>query len=143
MKRDTTTQLQKRLTSGALAKAASVNVQTIRYYERIGLLEAPARQSSGYRMFDTNAVNRLLFIKRAQDLGFTLDEVRELLALRISSAQSRSKVRGKARQKIQAIQGKIESLQKLQATLEELLHECERESKSGPCPILEKLEGHL
>lgn len=128
---------------GQAAKNASVNIQTLRYYERIGLLKPITRQTSGYRVYDLECIQRITFIKRAQDLGFSLDEIRDLLALRVSSVRSREKVRTKTREKIKNIQEKIVYLRKLESTLKELLAECEHGKESSPCPILEKMEGHI
>lgn len=125
---------------GSIAKQANVNIQTVRYYERIGILKPTERRDSGYRVYDEDSLRRLLFIKRAQELGFTLDDVRELLGLRATASASREKVRAKAKEKIGDIRSKIAYLKRLESNLKKLVDACEHGSATGPCPILEKLE---
>jgi len=125
---------------GALAKQANVNIQTVRYYERIGILKATTRRDSGYRVYDQDSLKRLLFIKRAQELGFALDDIRELLNLRASTPAARERVRKKAREKISEIRAKIADLKKLESNLKTLVHDCEHGPLSSPCPILERME---
>jgi MerR family transcriptional regulator, copper efflux regulator len=98
------------LTVGALAKEAGVKIDTIRYYERHGLLPKPLRTNSGYRTFTPASVERLRFIKQAQALGFTLNEVKQLLALRLSPGMTCIDVRDRAQEKLADIQQKIDSL---------------------------------
>jgi DNA-binding transcriptional MerR regulator len=126
---------------GEIAALAQVNVQTLRYYERQGILPPPRRRVSGYRLYDEDSLRRLLFIKRAQELGFTLEEIKELLDLRVRGAGSRAKVRRKAREKLDSVRAKIQALLALEATLDRLIRDCDRKRESGPCPILEKMEG--
>ena len=95
---------------GVLAERAQVNLQTLRYYERERLLPEPPRLSSGYRAYPDNAVRRVRFIKRAQDIGFTLAEIRELLSLRIDPTRERTEVRELAQARIAEIEGKIRTL---------------------------------
>jgi MerR family copper efflux transcriptional regulator len=101
----------KSLTIGKLARAAGINLETVRYYERRGLLPKPPRTASGYRLFPAEAAVRLRFIRRAQELGFSLKEIRELLALRVSPRTSRADIRTRAQAKIVDIEDKIKGLQ--------------------------------
>jgi MerR family mercuric resistance operon transcriptional regulator len=128
------------LTIGRLARAVGVNLETIRYYERRGLLPKPPRSGSGYRLFPMEAKRRLRFIRRAQELGFSLGEIRELLSLRVAPTAKSADVRRQAQAKITDIEAKIRSLQSMKKALRELTQTC---SGSGPvrdCPILESLD---
>ncbi len=128
------------LTIGRLARAVGVNLETVRYYERRGLLPKPPRTRSGYRLFPTEAKRRLLFIRRAQELGFSLGEIRELLSLRVAPTAKSADVRRRAQAKITDIEAKIRSLQSMKKALRELTKAC---SGCGPvrdCPILESLD---
>lgn len=128
-----------RLTIGKLARAAGVNVETIRYYERRGLLPEPPRTPSGYRQYDAESVRRVRFIKEAQALGFTLEEVGELLALRVDAETTCETVRRRAERKVAQIQEKIQALHQLQMVLEEMIAACAQGGPTGECPILETL----
>jgi MerR family mercuric resistance operon transcriptional regulator len=116
-----------------------VNLETVRYYERRGLLARPPRTEAGYRQFSPDTAQRLRFIKRAQELGFTLDEVRELLALRHDSQQNRADVHTRATAKITDIERKIESLTAMKSVLSGLIERCQQ-CGSDDCPILASLE---
>jgi Hg(II)-responsive transcriptional regulator len=124
------------LTTGALAKAAGLGIETVRYYERRGLLPAPARKPSGYRAYPESAVRRLRFIKRSQELGFTLNEVKELLALWENPETDRSKVRVKALAKVSDIESRINDLTKVRAQLLELSVNCKGKGTTKECPIM-------
>jgi Hg(II)-responsive transcriptional regulator len=121
------------------AQQAGVNVQTIRYYERRGLLPSPPRRTSGYRELPADTVRRIRFIKRAQELGFSLDEVAELLQLRAAKPRSRSRVRGIAERRVEQIERKILELEALRNTLRALIHQC-HEGTTLECPIIEAFE---
>ena len=121
------------------AEQAGVNVQTIRYYERRGLLPAPPRRASGYRELPEATVRRVRFIKRAQELGFSLDEIAELLRLRAAKPHNRTRVRAVAERRIQQIEQKIAELEALQQELRTLVHRC-HEGTALECPIIEALE---
>src|SRR5207247_4480710 len=108
------------LTTGKLASEGGVNIETIRYYERHGLLPTPPRTHSGYRVFSDDAVTRLRFIKHAQDLGFSLKEIKELLGLRVKPGSSCADVRRKAESKIVDVDEKIQRLQAIKGALVEL-----------------------
>lgn len=130
------------LSTGKLAKAADVNVETLRYYENRGLLPEPPRRSSGYRQYPPESVARLRFIKGAQELGFTLEEIKELLSLRVDEAATKGDVRVRAEQKVRQIEHKIIALQKMHDALTHLIHECSGEGSASDCPILEAMETH-
>ncbi len=128
------------LTIGQVARAGRVNVETIRYYERRGLFPAARRTSSGYRQYGEDAIRRLRFIKRAQDLGFSLTEIAELLSLRVRPGNASETVARRTREKIELVQGKIRELERLQRTLEGLAAACCARGPTDPCPILDTLE---
>jgi Hg(II)-responsive transcriptional regulator len=125
---------------GTAAEQAGVNVQTLRYYERRGLLPQPPRRESGYREFPDDAVRVVRFIKRAQDLGFTLDEVEELLKLRNDKRRDRARIRGVAERRMKEIDQKIAELQAMKKALGHLVHCC-RDGATLECPIIEALDG--
>jgi MerR family mercuric resistance operon transcriptional regulator len=127
-----------RLTISRLAQLGGVNLETVRYYERRGLLPKPPRTEAGYRQFSPDAAQRLRFIKRAQELGFSLEEVRELLALRVEPGNC-ADVRARAQAKIADIEEKMKSLAAMKSTLRGLINQCEQ-SASGGCVILASLE---
>jgi len=128
--------------TGELAKRAGVNVQTLKYYERRGLLLEPNRRASGYREYDADAVLRVRFIKRAQELGFSLAEIAELLTLRLAAERSRPEVRTLAADKLRTIDGKVRQLLAMREALSRLLDACQGESGALDCPIIEALEAH-
>lgn len=128
-----------RLTIGELAKRGQVNLETIRYYERQGLLPKPPRSPSGYRLFPSESARRVRFIKRAQELGFSLKEIKELLALRAASGATSADVRKRAEAKIADIEGKIETLRAMKKVLARLTAACCGEGSVSECPILESL----
>jgi MerR family transcriptional regulator, copper efflux regulator len=130
----------KALTIGRLAREAGVNLETVRYYERRGLLPRPPRSASGYRLFPLEATRRLRFIRHAQELGFSLAEIRELLSLRVSPAAKRTDVRRRAEVKIADIDAKIRSLESMRKTLRKLTNACEGCGPVAECPILESLD---
>jgi MerR family transcriptional regulator, copper efflux regulator len=130
------------LTIGQVAAAAAVNIQTIRYYERRGLFTTPRRTPSGYRQYAEEAVTRLRFIKHAQELGFSLKEIEELLALRVRHGAACDPVERKARQKIELVERKIRHLERIRATLEQLAAACAARRPTDDCPILAALDDH-
>ena len=130
------------LTIGQVASAADVNVQTIRYYERRGLFAPPRRTPGGYRQYAEDAVSRLRFIKHAQELGFSLKEVQQLLGLRIRHSAACDAVERKTRDKIELVQQKIRALRRMKRTLERLAAACTARQPTDECPILEALEDH-
>jgi len=128
------------LTIGHLAREAGVNLETVRYYERRGLLPKPPRSASGYRLFPSDAARRLRFISRAQELGFSLKEIRELLSLRVSRTTTSKDIRTRAEAKIADIDAKIRSLGSMKKALRKLTSVCEGCVPVKECPILESLD---
>jgi Hg(II)-responsive transcriptional regulator len=128
------------LTTGEVADRADVNIQTVRYYERRGLIPEPPRTSGGYRQYSTDHVARIRFIKRAQELGFTLEEAQELLNLRVASGSDRADVRAVAQDKIDEVEAKIRDLRRIRDTLGDLVEACEGHGATSECPILHALE---
>src|SRR5467141_2842486 len=110
----------KSLTIGHLAKQAGVNLETVRYYERRGLMLRPPRSASGYRLFPAEAARRLRFTRRAQDVGFSLTEIGELLSLRVLRRTTSGDIRTRAEAKIAGIEAKIKSLESMKKTLRKL-----------------------
>jgi len=130
------------LTIGQVATAADVNIQTIRYYERRGLFPSPRRTPTGYRQYADEAVARLRFIKHAQELGFSLNEIQDLLGLRVRHGAACDVVERKTRQKIEVVHQRIRDLQRMKRTLERLAASCAARRATDDCPILEVLEDH-
>jgi MerR family copper efflux transcriptional regulator len=128
------------LTIGQFAEAAGVGVETIRFYERKGLLAAPPRPDSGYRQYPTASVRRVHFIRRAKALGFTLKEIGELLALKVERDTSCQDVRILAQAKIVDIEAKLSELQRMKAALHHLAMACGDTGPSEGCPILDALD---
>ena len=127
------------LTTSKVAERANVNIHTVRYYEKRGLLPEPPRTSSGYRQYGPEHVSHIRFIKRAQDLGFTLKEIRELLDLRAVPGAG-SDVRAKTAEKVREIDGKIHDLQQIREKLVELASACEEHGSAASCLVLHALE---
>jgi MerR family mercuric resistance operon transcriptional regulator/MerR family gold-responsive transcriptional activator of gol and ges genes len=128
------------VTIGRLAKAAGVNVQTIRYYERRRLLSPTARTQSGFRVYGDEEVRRLRFIKNAQTLGFTLHEIADLLSLRVSSTARCGDVQRRAQAKLVQVETKAHSLEALARALKDLVRVCRAGQPTDRCPILKSLE---
>ncbi|MBY0230338.1 MAG: heavy metal-responsive transcriptional regulator [Gemmataceae bacterium] len=129
------------LTIGQVAKKADVGVETIRFYEREGLLAPPARRGSGvgYRQYGQEAVERLLFIVRAKGLGFALSEIKELLRLHADQGAARSEVKRRAEEKAAAIAERIADLGRMQEALAKLIAACDGEGPLDGCPIIAAL----
>jgi MerR family mercuric resistance operon transcriptional regulator len=125
---------------GDVAKRGGVNLQTIRYYEREGLLPEPPRLASGYRLFPEAAVRRVRFIKRAQELGFSLAEIRELLLLRENADAGAQDMRERARAKVADIEEKIRTLRAMKKALNALAESCPGCGPLSECPILDALD---
>lgn len=128
------------MTIGRLAKDVGVNIQTIRYYERLKLLAPTARMPSGYRLYGAAEVQRLRFIKNAQALGFTLQEIAELLNLRVNSAARCGDVQRRAQAKLAQVEAKVHDLEALARALKDLLRVCRAGRPTDRCPILKSLE---
>ena len=120
---------------GEVAKRSEVGVETIRYYERQGLLAEPERRPSGFRQYDESVVSRLLFIRNAKELGFTLAEIKELLGLWFDVNTKCVHVRQRAEKKITNIEDKIRLLQKMKRSLKKIINQCEGRNTVDECPL--------
>lgn len=125
------------LTIGRLAEEAGVNVETIRYYQRRGLMAEPDKPSNGHRRYAAEAVRRVRFIKRAQTLGFTLEEIGALLEL--DEAHACAETRELAMHKLDVIENKVQDLIAMRKALKTLLRQCDTGSPAGDCPIIHAL----
>lgn len=124
------------LTIGRLARAAGVGIETVRYYQQRGLLPVPGR-TGGFRHYPGALVQRIRFIKRAQELGFTLEEIAGLLSLQ--DGTDRSSIRRITTARLDQVRSKLADLARMRRTLEHLLHECESGAQNAPCPIIATL----
>lgn len=124
---------------GELAKRCEVNIDTIRYYERQQLLPAPERMASGYRRYRTTDVARLRFVRRAKTLGFTLDEIRELLALSDHRDEDMGELKAAATAKLSDIEGRLAELARIRDGLQTLIEACPGHGALAQCPILNAL----
>lgn len=131
------------LKTGELAKQAGVNVETLRFYEREGLLAEPPRRASGYREYPPDAVQRIRFIRRAKELGFTLREIKGLLELRVDPDTTCAEVREHAAEKIADVKQKISDLKTIERALNKLMNTCRGSGPIDDCPILKHLEKDL
>ena len=129
------------LSIGEIARQAGVGVETVRFYERRGLLAEPQRKASGYRQYREEAVAVLRFIRRAKELGFTLKEIQGLLELRGKSSATRADVRRSAEAKIDDIEAKVRDLQRMREALAKLTKTCHGDGAASGCPILAALNG--
>ena len=127
---------------GQLAKQAGVNIETIRYYERRNLIPKPPRRASGYRQYSTDYIARIRFIKRAQELGFSLTEIADLLALRVESDTICKEVQQQVEIKIADIELRIQTLQQMKTVLSDLVKACHENQLTNECPILTALNTH-
>lgn len=125
---------------GWVAKSAGVNIQTVRYYERRSLLEPAARLDSGYRVYREDAVRKLRFIKNAQALGFSLEEIARLLRLRVGRRVQCGQVKKQAAARLGIVREKIAALRAMEKVLDRLVRTCSARGTTGQCPILESLE---
>lgn len=128
------------LTIGALAKRAGVGVETVRFYERRGLVRRPPRTRSGYRSYPEEAVRRIRFIRNAQALGFTLQEVKDLLELRVAAGTSCAAVRSRASAKVADVKKRLADLDRIRVALERLIAVCPGRGALADCTILEALD---
>lgn len=129
--------MKNRLTIGKLAEAAGVSVETVRFYQRSGLLAEPERPASGYREYSHAEVRRIRFVKRAQTLGFSLEDVAGLLAL--DGPQTCSSTHDIALHKLIVVEEKIAALANIRDALRQMVRLCELKHKRGTCPIIESL----
>jgi Hg(II)-responsive transcriptional regulator len=128
------------MTRGVLAQRAGINPETIRYYERIGLLDEPRRNASGYRVYDPVDLGRLAFIRRAQELGFSLEDVRELLALRLKQVAECTHVERSATRRLVDVRKRIRDLERMEQGLKELIASCRANPFKATCPVYEVLD---
>ena len=124
------------LTIGILAATAGVNVETIRYYERRGLIDQPVKPKNGYRRYDKTILDRILFIKKAQGLGFQLDEIENLISLENGHC---SEIQSLAEAKLDEVQLKVKDLQRLETVLADLVGQCKARVNKADCPIIDAL----
>ncbi len=124
-------------TISLLAKELGINLETIRFYERKGLIQQPTKPQQGYRHYPDSLLNQIRFIKRAQELGFTLDEIQNLLQLEQQPCQQ---VQALAEHKLTLVQQKIADLQRLESALTQLLTECKSNDDPDACPIIHSLQ---
>lgn len=129
-----------KMTIGKVARRSGVGVETVRFYERNGLIPEPMRSESGYRQYSEQIVSRIRFIRRAKELGFTLREIKELLSLRLQPEASCADVRSRAEAKICDIEEKIRTLERMKATLIRLTQSCSNDGPVSECPILDALD---
>lgn len=127
------------MTVGVVAKRAGVNIDTIRYYERQGLLSKSARTRAGYRTFTEETIQRLRFIKNAKALGFTLGEIKQLLVLRVTAGSACTAVRRQAQAKVSHIEEKITSLENMKEALQKLITVCLADKPTAKCSFLTNL----
>ena len=131
------------LKTGELAKHAGVNVETLRFYEREGLLPEPPRRVSGYREYPPDAVQRIRFIQRGKELGFTLREIKGLLELRVDPQTTCAQVMQRTAEKIADVKRKISDLKAIDRALNKLMNTCSGRGPIDECPILNHLEKEL
>lgn len=128
------------MTISEAARLAGVGVETVRFYEREGLLDQPARPDFGYRQYTPDVVKRIQFIRRAKELGFTLKEIHELLTLRVEPKFACADVQRQAEAKMDKIERKIEDLLRMKRALGQVVERCSGKSPRESCPILDALE---
>ena len=127
------------LSIGELAKQARVNIETIRYYERRGLIAEPPRNRSGHRQYSPEAVKRTEFIKRCQVLGFSLSEIRDILELKVTPESTCAEMKSRVSEKLNDVNEKLNELARIRDALDRLLKKCAGKGPIGKCPILEEL----
>lgn len=130
----------KALTRSQVAKCTGITLEAVRFYEREGMIPEPPRTEAGYRQYPEEVLPRIHFIKKAQSLGFSLPEIRELLCLRVDPQTTAADIRQRAEKKIVEIDGKIQSLQQMRTALVHITQTCHGSGPVSECPILEALE---
>ena len=128
--------VRRRLTIGAFAEQAGVGVETVRYYQRRGLLDKPSRPAAGNTLYTDAMLVRMAFIRRAQGLGFTLEEIKKLLAL---SAQECASGRGFVKQKLEELEARLVELDRMRGRLRKIAATCDKAPAGAPCPFLQIL----
>ena len=129
-----------RNTIGRVAERAGVGVETVRFYQRRGLIEEPKTPERGFRVYPEDTIHRILFIRRAKDLGFSLEEIGQLLSLKVDPGENCSAIKAYAEAKINSIDEKVRSLGRLKGQLERLTAACDSGSATSHCAILDELE---
>lgn len=132
--------MMKPFTRAEAARKVGIGIETLRFYERKGLLPEPPRNDAGYRLYQHDTVSRLLFIRRAKELGFSLKEISELLFLRVNPTTTCGDVKKQAKAKIRGVQQRIRDLEKIKKALEKLAAACSGRGPRSECPILEAFE---
>jgi len=130
----------KALTRSQVAKCTGITLEAVRFYEREGMIPEPPRTEAGYRQYPEEILPRIHFIKKAQSLGFSLPEIRELLCLRVDPRTTAADIRQRAEKKIGEIDGKIKALQQMRVALVHITQTCHGSGPVSECPILEALE---
>ena len=127
------------LTRSVLAKICEVNIESLRYYEKRRLID-PLRSQSGYRLYSEEDASKIRFIKSARKLGFTLDEIGDLMGLRVDKKKSCESVLEKAQKKLAEVEQKIKGLKSIKKVLKQMIHRCEESTLTSDCPILCSIE---
>ena len=130
--------MAKEITRGQLAKRSGCNIETIRYYEKIGLMPEPPRSASGYRQYDVNHERRLLFIMRGRELGFTIEDLKSLLGLVDRREVSCGEVERLAKRHLRSVREKISDLRRMERTLSDTVHSCSGQDVPD-CPLIDRL----
>jgi len=125
---------------GEIAEIAGIGIQALRYYERKGILKPAKKKDSGYRLYNQQSLKTVRFVKNAQDLGFSLKEIKDLLKLRVTSPSRNQSVRKQASAKLDSVREKIMTLRSIEASLEKLINDCKLNKSTGKCPIIDNLE---
>lgn len=125
--------------AGEFSKLAGVNSETLRYYEKNGLLVPSGKTGAGYRLYNDDSLKQINFIKQAKAFGFSLKEIKELLSLRINNSKNRKQAREKAQKKLIEVREKIKNLKQLEGTLKDLIGDCKNNKTSKCCPIIERM----
>lgn len=128
------------LSIGQVAKQSGIGIETIRFYERKGLIDEPSRRESGYRQYTDDVIRRLTFIQQAKTLGFTLNEIHELLSLRSQPGVTSREIKQLAQAKLGDIEQKIKMLKRIQKSLKTLVDQCSGIGPTDECPIIEALD---
>lgn len=141
MKKNETNNLSsKHMTISQLAERAGLNLQTIRYYESLDLIPEPERSESGYRLYDESYLEHIKFVKNAQDLSFSLEEIKKLVNLKFSKSSLGDDVKLIISSKVSELENKIQSLEQMKSYMEGLLNSCSGEMPTSDCPIIKSLE---
>lgn len=128
------------MTRGEVAEQSGVSRETVRYYEKRRLIPKPSRTAAGYRQYTDEHVERIRFVKRAQELGFTLAEIKELLSLRADPETGSPQVKHQAREKVAEVEEKIRDLRRIKEALTRLISSCDESRETAGCPIVEAMQ---